>query len=148
MFREVEDIEKRVEYLLQPLLEIRGMTLVDIEVKGIGHRGLLRIYVDKEGGVTIKDCADLSRELSVLLDAEDFIPGPYVLEVSSPGIGRVIKKDRELRWALGKEVVLFSMGKELRGKLVGFDEKMIRISSGGETLVVERKEVSKIKVSE
>jgi ribosome maturation factor RimP len=143
------EIEKRVEFLLMPLLEMRGMVLVDIEVKGIGNRGLVRIYVDREGGVTIDDCADLSRELSVLLDAEDFIPGPYVLEVSSPGLGRVLKKDRELRWARGKDIIAYAKGGiELRGKLIDFTDETLSISIEGKTVEVRRDEVTKIKLED
>jgi len=148
MFRDSEEIEKRVEYLLEPLLEIRGMVLVDIEIKGIGNRGLLRIFVDKEGGVTIKDCADLSKELSVLLDAEDFIPGPYILEVSSPGIGRVLKKDRELKWAIGKDVIVYTREKAFSGKLLEFDEKIIKIALEDKEYSISRAEITKIKLED
>ena len=144
--RSAKEIEKRIEFLLEPLLKANELVLVDIEVKGIGGRGMVRIYIDKEGGVTVRDCENLSRELSVLLDAEDFIPGPYILEVSSPGLERVIKKDRELRWAIGKEVQVFLRSGSVTGKLMNFDENLIKISSGDREQEIPRSEITKIKL--
>lgn len=148
MFRNEHEIETRIEFLLEPLLEIRGMVLVDIEVKGIGNRGLLRIFVDKEKGITIDDCADLSRELSVILDAEDFIPGPYILEVSSPGIGRVLKKERELKWAIGKNIIVYTKERVFSGRLISLNRKMLKISLREEKYSISRDEITKIKLED
>lgn len=142
------EIEEKVENLLEPLLEAKGMVLVDIQVRGIGHRGLVRIFVDRTGGVTIGDCERLSRELSVLLDAKDLIPGPYVLEVSSPGVDRVLKKERELRWAIGKGIRIFTRDRAFKGILVGFDDKSINISLGEEDYSISREEITKMKLED
>ena len=106
---EKEYIEKKVEELISELLDLSGLILVDVEFKGIGGRKILQIAIDRvNGGVTLDDCERVSRELSLLLDVEDFVPGPYVLEVTSPGLDRVLKKDREIRWAIGKKIIVYT----------------------------------------
>jgi len=98
------DIAARVDELLQPLLESMGLELVDIEYKPEGHGRVLRLYIDKPGGVTLDDCSTVSRELSELLDVEDFIRERYTLEVSSPGINRPLKTDSDYRRYTGRLV--------------------------------------------
>lgn len=85
------DVTKQVEDLAQPLVSSLGMELVELEYKREGRHMVLRLFIDKEGGVTLDDCAAVSRELSAVLDVEDIIPGRYSLEVSSPGLNRPIK---------------------------------------------------------
>lgn len=86
------DTPQRVTELAQPILSSLGLELADLEFRKSGRTHILCIYIDKPGGVTLDDCADLSRELSLLLDVEDCIPERYTLEVSSPGLNRPIKK--------------------------------------------------------
>ncbi len=149
MNQELEHIEKRIEEILEPLLEERRMVLVDIDLRGAGRRYVLRIFVDKEGGVTINDCADLSEELSAILDIEDPIPGPYILEVSSPGLDRVLTKDRELRWAQGKRVRVLTEKGEEKGVLGDFDsETLIIKKDNGEEVKFGRKDILKIQLDE
>ena len=81
-----------IEALLMPILTDLGMELVDLEFKREGHSWFLRLFIDKPGGVTLDDCAEVSREVSALLEVEDPIEAPYRLEVSSPGIDRPLKK--------------------------------------------------------
>ena len=91
-----EEYEQRAEQLLMPVIQENGFELVDVEyVKEAGTR-YLRAYIDKEGGITIDDCELVSRAFGQLLDAEDFIEESYVLEVSSPGLGRPLKRKRTL----------------------------------------------------
>jgi len=85
------DICGQVSGIALPILESLGMELVDIEFARAGRDGVLRLFIDKEGGITLDDCADVSRELSAILDVEDVIPGHYSLEVSSPGLDRPLK---------------------------------------------------------
>ncbi|MBQ3784186.1 MAG: ribosome maturation factor RimP [Lachnospiraceae bacterium] len=99
-----EDYENRTEALILPLVEKRNFELVDVEYVKEGSTWYLRAYIDKEGGITINDCEDVSRELSELLDREDFIPDAYILEVSSPGLGRQLKKEKDFQRNIGKEV--------------------------------------------
>ena len=95
-----------VKKLSETLLDNCNMELVDIEYKGEGRGKILRIYIDKENGVTIDDCADISRELSVILDVNDVIPNRYTLEVSSPGLRRPLKKIDDFKRFKGKLVLV------------------------------------------
>lgn len=86
-----DDICDRIRSLAQPILDAMQLELVEIEFKRTGREAVLRLFIDKEGGVMLDDCAGLSRELSMILDIEDFIPCEYNLEVSSPGLDRPLK---------------------------------------------------------
>ncbi len=86
------DIPQRVAELAQPILDSFGLELVDLELRTAGRSQVLCLYIDKPGGVSLDDCAEVSRELSLTLDVEDCIPGRYTLEVSSPGLERPLKK--------------------------------------------------------
>ncbi len=142
----MSDLEKRLEALVQPLLEERGLVLVDLELKGVGNRKILRVYIDKEGGVTLRDCEDLSREFSVLLDIEDPIEGSYILEVSSPGADRVLKKERELRWAVGKEVQVTTAQGRVVGTLRQVEDEALTIETPDGPLRLPREEIQVIRL--
>lgn len=86
-----DDICDQVRTLVQPIIASMHLELVDVEFKRTGREAALRLFIDREGGVTLDDCAALSRELSTLLDVEDIIPCEYSLEVSSPGLDRPLK---------------------------------------------------------
>ncbi len=85
------DVVKQVEHFAKPLVSSLGMELVEIEFKREGRTMVLRLYIDREGGVSLDDCAAVSRELSAVLDVEETVPGKYTLEVSSPGLNRPLK---------------------------------------------------------
>ena len=98
-----KEIEKAVETLLEPCLEKEGIELVDVEY--VRERDwILRIFIDKEGGVDLNDCQHISEEAGALLDEKDLIAGNYLLEVSSPGIDRILKKDKDFRRFAGSDV--------------------------------------------
>lgn len=99
-----EVYEERTEKLLGPIVEKFGVEVYDVEYVKEGRDFYLRVYLDKPEGVNILDCENVSRELSDRLDEEDFIPDAYILEVSSPGLGRALKKDRHLLKSLGEAV--------------------------------------------
>jgi ribosome maturation factor RimP len=101
--KEMRSLAEAIESLAAPVVDAHGLTLVDLEVAR-GRRTALRVFIDKPGGVGIDDCQRFSRELGDLLDVADVVPGSFDLEVSSPGLDRELKKDRELRWAVGKRV--------------------------------------------
>ncbi len=101
-----KEIEARTEELLLPIAEENGVEIYDVEYVKEGGEWYLRAYIDREDGVNIQDCENVSRKLSDRLDEEDFIEEAYILEVSSPGLGRPLKKDRHLEKSLGKEVEL------------------------------------------
>ena len=90
-----EEYESRTEQLVLPIIEQNHFELVDVEYVKEGSNWYLRVYVDKEGGININDCEVVNRALSDLLDENDFIEGAYILEVSSPGLGRPLKKEKD-----------------------------------------------------
>ena len=100
------DIEKKTEELVMPIIESGGYQLWDTEYVKEGSDFYLRVYADKEGGITIDDCVLISRALEAKLDEEDFIAEAYILEVSSPGLTRKLKKDRDFERSLGRKVLL------------------------------------------
>ncbi len=145
MLLDNEEIEKRVEEILTPILERKGYVLVDIEFKGAGRRQILRVFIDRrEGGITVNECARVSDELSLVLDVEDFISGPYILEVSSPGLDRVLKKDREINWAIGKNVRVVTLEGEFRGRLIDNLEDRIIVDD----TEIEKDKILKIQLNE
>ena len=97
-----EQIVEKVESVLNPIVAEESLELVDLEFKPSGKRWMLRIFIDKEGGVTIADCEKVNRELGRILDVEDFIDHPYTLEVSSPGLTRPLKKREDFARYRGK----------------------------------------------
>ncbi len=99
-------ITKRVADLVAPILDEMGFELVDVEYLSKYGRWVLRLYIDTDGGVTIDDCARVSGEIGHLIDVKDVITHEYVLEVSSPGLNRPLKKERDFIWATGKRVKL------------------------------------------
>lgn len=96
----------QVERLLAPILDEQKLELVDIEFKQVGHGHVLRIFIDKPGGISLDDCAEVSRELSVQLDVEDSIASRYTLEVSSPGLDRPLKNIQDFIRFKGKLAVV------------------------------------------
>ncbi len=99
-----EEYESKTEKLIQPIVDEKNYELVDVEYVKEGSNWYLRAYVDKPGGITINDLEEVSRALSEKLDEEDFISDAYILEVSSPGLGRPIKKDKDFDRNMGKEI--------------------------------------------
>ena len=99
-----EMYEARTEELITPILDRRNFELVDVEYVKEGSTWYLRVYIDKEGGITSDDCADVSREMNEILDREDYVEGSYTFEVSSPGLGRPLKKEKDYIRSMGKEL--------------------------------------------
>lgn len=146
-----EDIEKRTEELILPILDRMGFELWDVEYVKEGPEFYLRAYIDKEGGIMIDDCVDVSHELSDKLDEEDYIDGEYILEVSSPGLGRTIKKDREFDKSIGKEVDLkfykpIDGKKEFTGILDSYDSESVSIKIDEEVKTFTKKEIATVKL--
>jgi ribosome maturation factor RimP len=100
------DVARRVADLIKSAVEEQAFELVHVEYQARSASPVLRVYVDREGGVSLDDCAQLSRRIGVLLDVEDLIPGQYVLEVSSPGIERPLFSERDYRRFQGQEIRL------------------------------------------
>ncbi|NPB03576.1 MAG: ribosome maturation factor RimP [Thermotogae bacterium] len=118
-----KEIERKAEEMAEKLANEMNFTLVDVEWKD-GRYRTLRIFLDKEGGITIRDTERFLRIYSDMLDAEDFIEQSYELEVSSPGLDRKLSKPREINWALGKKVILILKdGRTYRGVLDYYNEE-------------------------
>jgi ribosome maturation factor RimP len=128
----------RIEAVVAPVLASRGLDLVDTEWHREGRRWVLRFFVDKPGGVGIQDCQSFSREAGDVLDVSGLIEPSYDLEVSSPGLDRVLKKDRELRWAVGRDVHCW-LGEpvdgrtEFAGRLVDVSPAALMLEEGAGT---------------
>jgi len=102
----IEELRDRLTGLITPVVNAAGVELYDMEVAKMKGKILLRVYIDREGGVTIDDCELVSREIEAMLDVEDPIPYSYVLEVSSPGLDRPLKKPEDFKRFSGKKVRL------------------------------------------
>ena len=145
------EYESRTEELLDPILKERGFELVDVEFVKEGGSWYLRSYIDKPGGITIDDCETVSRLLEASLDREDFIREAYVLEVSSPGLGRPLKKEKDYIRNEGKEIELrlyqsFEHEKEWRGVLKEWTKDSVTvITSDGRELQFKKKELALVR---
>ena len=147
-----ETYEAKCEQLLLPITEKFGVEIYDVEYVKEGSDYYLRAYIDKPEGVNIIDCENVSRALSEALDKEDFIPDAYILEVSSPGLGRSLKKDKHLQKSIGQkvEVKLFKhidKCKEFAGVLESFDEESITIMEENAPRTFNRAEIALIRLA-
>ncbi len=143
-----EVIEQKTEELVQPVLTDNGCTLVDCEYVKEAGTWYLRLYIDKEGGVNIDDCEKVSRALSDLLDRDDFVPDVYTLEVSSPGLGRPLKKEKDYTRNLGREIEFrlyqpVDGEKDFVGTLKAFDKETMTVDVRGKEMVFNRKDIAK-----
>ena len=145
--------EQKTEELITPFVEDKGFELVDVEYVKEGGNWYLRAYIDKPGGITVDDCEVISRSLSDKLDEEDFIEGAYILEVSSPGLGRPLKKEKDFVRNMGQEVELrtyraIEKQKEFRGILDAYDKSSITLEvEEGEKLVFDRSNVALVRLA-
>ena len=148
-----EVYEQKTEELITPFVEDKGYELVDVEYVKEGGNWYLRAYIDKPGGITVDDCEVISRSLSDKLDEEDFIEGAYILEVSSPGLGRPLKKEKDFVRNMGQEVELrtyraIEKQKEFRGILDAYDKSSITLEvEEGEKLVFDRSNVALVRLA-
>ncbi len=133
----LEEIEK----LLEPILSSEGMELVDVEYRREPRGWTLRIYLDKEGGVTVKDCSRVSGHVGQILEVKDLIGHPYILEVSSPGLDRRLKKEKDFLRFCGETVRIQTttpLDKQTKfmGRLLGMEDGNVRIECDGKHLVI------------
>ena len=144
--------ESKTEELVTPLIEQNNFELVDIEYVKEGSNWYLRVYIDKPGGINVDDCELISRALSDKLDEEDFIDDAYILEVSSPGLGRPLKKDKDFERSLGEdvEIKLYRMKdgtKDYRGFLKSYNKEEIVIEDNDEEITFKRSEIALIRLA-
>lgn len=147
-----ETYEARTGTLLAPIAERFGVEIYDIEYLKEGSDWYLRAYIDKPEGVNINDCENVSRALSDELDREDFIKDAYILEVSSPGLGRTLKKDKHLEKSLGEEVELktykpIDKQKEFSGVLKAYDADTVTITIDDEDKIFARAKIAIIRLA-
>jgi ribosome maturation factor RimP len=143
-----EDVIESVRDILNPFLLEDRLELVDIEYRREGRGKVLRIYIDKEGGVTVDDCAKVSRELGTLLDIHDIFIGPYDLEVSSPGLTRALKRPRDFSRFLGKKVKIKTKvdiqdRRVFVGRLLDFVDGVATVLVDGNTYSIDYDKIDK-----
>lgn len=142
-----EIYEQKTEEILQPIVDKYGFELVDVEYVKEGSNWYLRAYIDKEGGIFVNDCETVHRELSDILDEMDYVEGSYILEISSPGLGRPLKKEKDFKRNLMKEVEVrtfkkIDKRKEFRGVLTAYDENTVTIVEDEEEIVFNRTDIA------
>lgn len=147
-----EDYENKAEEIVMPLITENNFELVDVEYVKEGSNWYLRFYIDKEGGITVEDCELVSRALSEKLDVKDFIQDAYILEVSSPGLGRPLKKPKDFERSIGKEVEVklykaINRQKEFEGTLKKYNENEIVISVDNEELTFNIKDIALVRLA-
>lgn len=147
-----KDIVGFTEKLLEPIMQEHHYELVDVEYLKENGEWYLRVYADKEGGITIDDCEIISRALEVKLDETDPIDEAYILEVSSPGLDRVLKKDKDFIRYRGHvvDVKLYkaiNKQKEFTGELVDFSEDTVTIAIDGVNTEFERSKIAMIRLA-
>ena len=148
-----EEYEAKAEQMLTPLMEEHGFELVDVEYVKEAGNWYLRAYVDKEGGITLDDCELVNRVWSDMMDADDFIEDAYILEVSSPGLGRQLKKEKDFKRSLGEEVEIrtyrmIDRKKEFTGILKDYDETTVTIEMEDETeKTFEKSEIALLRLA-
>lgn len=147
-----ETYEAKATEMLTPIVKDKGVDIYDVEYVNEAGEWYLRAYIDKEGGVTIDDCEAVSRAFSDALDADDFIEEAYYLEVSSPGLGRQLKKDSHFAKSIGMEVELktykpIEKKKEFSGILKAFDENNITVEIDGKDVSFARTDLALVKLA-
>ena len=148
-----EQYEARTEEYLLPLMKEHNFELVDVEYVKEAGTWYLRAYIDKEGGITVDDCEVINRKLSDWLDEEDFIEESYILEVSSPGLGRPLKKEKDFVRSIGKEVDVklykaLNKQKDYTGVLEAYDKDTVTLGmEDGSQMVFNRPDIALIRLA-
>ena len=148
-----ETYETRTEELITPILDRMNFELVDVEYVKEGGTWYLIAYIDKEGGITVNDCEAVAREMNEILDREDFVEDSYVFEVSSPGLGRPLKKEKDYIRSIVKEVEIrtfrsINREKEFFGILAAYDENTVTIKTeDGTEMTFEKSDIALIRLA-
>ena len=148
-----ENYEQRTEKFLLPLMEEHGFELVDVEFVKEAGVWYLRAYIDKEGGIAVDDCEVISRKVSDWLDKEDFIDESYILEVSSAGLGRPLKKENDFAKSIGKDVEVrlykaLNKSKEYTGALEAYDKESVTLKmEDGSQMTFQRADIALIRLA-
>ena len=147
-----EEYEQKTEAILTPIVESRGFELVDVEYVREAGCWYLRGYIDKPGGITVNDCEDVSRAFSDILDEKDFIEDSYIMEISSPGLDRPLKKEKDFKRSLGKLVEIrtyrpIEKQKEFCGILNAYDSNSVTIDEDGTERTFDKKDIALIRLA-
>ena len=147
-----EIYEQKAEALIEPIVADHGFELVDVEYVKEGSSFYLRAYIDKPQGITVEDCEVVSRAFSEKLDEEDFIEDTYIMEVSSPGLGRPLKKEKDYKRSMGKELEIrtyraVNREKEFYGILTAYDENSVTIDCEGEEKTFQKSDIALIRLA-
>jgi len=139
---------KDVSLLIEPILDEMQIELVDVEYLSEGGRWTLRIYVDREGGITLDDCVRVTREIEDVIEVKDLFRQPYVLEVSSPGLNRPLKKEKDFFRAVGKNVSIRMAApldgrRNFKGKLASFEDGVLCVTVKDDRFLLPCGEVEK-----
>ena len=148
--KHLSKIEEKIEQLLADIIYNLGYDLYDTEYVKEGKDYFLRIYIDKDGGIDLNDCEKVNNAISDILDTADYINESYFLEVSSPGIERIIRKDKHFKDNIGNKIQLklykpIYGKKEIEGLLKDFNEEFIEIEIDGNLEKIDKKLISVIK---
>lgn len=148
-----ESYEEKAEQLLAPIVDGFGFELVDVEYVKEGGNWYLRGYIDKEGGITVEECVSVSRLFNEKLDVADFIEDSYIMEISSPGLGRPLKKEKDYIRSMGKKLEIrtyraINREKEFYGVLVAYDESTVTIKIEDESeMTFEKSDIALIRLA-
>ena len=148
-----EEYEQNTEAILLPIIEANGFELVDVEYVKEGGTWYLRAYIDKPGGITVDDCELVSRAANDILDEQDFVEDSYVFEVSSPGLGRPLKKEKDFARSIGQDVEIrtfraINRQKEFYGVLKSYDKDTVTIETeNGEDMQFLRNDIALIRLA-
>lgn len=148
-----EMYEQKTEAILQPIVDANGFELVDVEYVKEGGNWYLRAYIDKPGGITVDDCELVSRAANDILDEQDFVEESYIFEVSSPGLGRPLKKEKDFMRSIGEEVEIrtfraIERQKEFYGILKAFDKESVTIGLEDESeMQIARADIALIRLA-
>lgn len=147
-----DEYEQKAEALLAPIVEGQGFELVDVEYVKEAGNWYLRGYIDKPGGITVNDCEAVSRAFSDKLDEKDFIEDSYIMEISSPGLDRPLKKEKDFARSMGKLVEIrtyrpIEKQKEFCGILNAYDESSVTIDEDGQLRTFDKKDIALIRLA-
>ena len=144
--------ETRTEEILVPIVQEAGVEVYDVEYVKEGADWYLRVYIDKPQGVNINDCEVVNRALSAKMDELDFIDDAYILEVSSPGLGRTLKKERHFVKSMGQEVEVktykaINKEKQFVGILKAYEDGAVTIDNGKEDMRFEKADIASVRLT-
>lgn len=147
-----EEYEQKAEALLSPIVESNGFELVDVEYVKEAGNWYLRGYIDKPGGITVNDCETVSRAFSDRLDEDDFIEDRYIMEISSPGLDRPLKKEKDFARSIGKLVEIrtyrpIEKQKEFCGELTAYDNNSVTIDEEGTPRTFDKKDIALVRLA-